>query len=280
MALLLLGWCATRLLGCSGSGSSDRSAGYDPYGGQTGSLTPRCGVAPLTGDGTAVAAGDAVAVVYLSGCSTTTVTVIGPDGNPVDSTLEPLDEAGTYVVRTSAALDPGSYEIALPSGLDAGPEEVAVGQAAPLPTGLGTLTANGVATCGLTTFTLTLDPTALPYVPLIGITASIDQGRRFTWVPYGALELNGTTSTLELNCTGCGAGDHTLTVVPSIAGEAASFGTMTAQFTSASCAADPAGGEPTSPSCNVAQSRATWPTPLALALAGAALLRRRRARPG
>jgi hypothetical protein len=239
---------------------------YDPYGGQTGSLTPRCGVAPLASDGTAVAAGDSIAVLYTSDCANTSITVIGPDGIPVAHSLEPIDDAGTYVVRLDATASPGNYAIALPQGSDAGSTEVTVGQAAPLPTTLGTLTADDVGSCTDTAFTLTLDPDALQFAPLIRLDASIDGGQWFTWVAYGALDLDGNQSTLELHCMGdCNLdGPHTLHVSAQLAGEPASFQTLSVPFTM-SCPSPP--GTNCSAAARAGRTRSTWPSAFVVALA-------------
>lgn len=274
VALLLAAWCATRLLGCSSSANS--TAGGTPYGGQTGSLTPTCGVAPLAQDGAAVASGNSVAVVYTASCTNTAaMTVIGPDGKPVPYSLEPLDQSGTYVVHTTTALSPGSYAVTLPSNSSGGQStQVTVSDAAPMPTALGTLTADAVGGCNGATFTLTLDPSAIPYAALIRLTGDIDGGPTFIWVPYGALALNGNQSALELRCLGdCQLdGAHTLNVAAKIAGQAAPFDVQAVPFTTV-C---PAGATPP-PNCSFGQPpRAAWPAGIGAALMVLAWSRRRR----
>lgn len=271
MALLLFGCCATGLFGCGSSKSAD--AGYTgPYGGQTGSLTPPCGVAPLTDDGSAVASGTNVAVVYTQGCAANnSLTVSGPNGTPVSYTLVPLDQTGAYIVRTNLALDPGTYSISLPAA-SAGATQVTVSDAAPLPTTLGTITADGVGTCDEVLFTLTLDPAAVPYATLIGLDAQVDDGQTFTWVPYGALALNGAQSALEFHCIrDCNLhGAHTITVTPKLAGQSATLPALSVPFTASCASAD----SPRSCATSLHQ-RASWPALIAALFAAAGLRRRR-----
>jgi hypothetical protein len=270
MALLLLGWCVTRLLGCS-SGSSDTGGG--PYGGQTGSLTPSCGVAPLTNDGAAVASGSDVAIVYTAGCpDPNSLTVTGPGGTPVGYSLVQLDD-GVYIVHTDVALSPGSYLVSLASG-STGATQVTVSDTAPAPTKLGTITPNGIGGCSEATFTLTLDPSAVPYATLLGLEAQIDNGPTFTWVPYGALTLDGGQSVLEIRCAeACDLdGVHTLDVHPTVAGQGA-LPSISVAF-SATCGS--AETPPSSCSTSLPRSTCSWPALLAAALVVAVQFRRRR----
>jgi hypothetical protein len=181
--------------GCAGEDSNNESAPSPPkewiLNGQTGSLVPNCGVAPLSEAGLAVPSGDALAVLYTVGCpedGTPEVAVTGPDALPVGVTLEPLEGTGVYLVRADQSLSSGAHQLELP---DSSSSTIAVGESAsPLPTQLGRLRPiEGSLECEPVRFEWALPPEALAHAPLMRLWLRVDGGPEQLWVDYGALEI-------------------------------------------------------------------------------------------
>jgi hypothetical protein len=196
-------------------------------GGQTGSLVPDCGVAPLSASGIAVPVGDALAIVYGRGCpeelAAEQLAIEGPDARPVRVMLETLGD-GVYLVRSAENLPAGQYEL----GVAGEPNTVSVGaQASPLPVRLGEIVpmTSSMACPGDVELELTLGPEALAYAPLLRLLVSVDGGDEQLWVDYGALVLEGAESgraSLRLpRCSGstCLGGRHELRVRAELASE-------------------------------------------------------------
>ena len=186
-----LGWLllgAGALLGCGGDDST--VPGEYWLGGQTGSLIPDCGVAPLSKAGLAVPSGDVLAVLYTRGCpedGTPEVAVTGPDSRPIGVTLEPLD-LGVYLVRADQSLSTGEHQVELP---DSSSSTIAVGESAsPLPTQLGRLSPieEGLD-CEQSRFEWELTPETLAHAPLMRLWLRADGGSEQLWVDYGALQI-------------------------------------------------------------------------------------------
>jgi hypothetical protein len=219
------------LVACAGEDGDAGFSGTPEYelGGQTGSLIPDCDVAPLSGQGQAVPAGDAVAVIYAGECdelpTNDQVALTGPDDRPIALTLEPLQGGNAYLVRASESLSGGSYEIALPGG-ESRPLEVAA-ELAEVPESLGAITALEQAEgCPEElTFDLALDVEALAHAPLMRWYVSVDRGDEQLWVDYGALDLSAGDGHARLTLPRCGTraclerGEHSLTVWARVAGE-------------------------------------------------------------
>lgn len=208
----------------------------DPYrlGGQTGSLIPGCGVAPLSAQGQSVPAGRALAVFYGKDCPALTaegrLALLGA-GLETSIELVPLDEH-TFLVQAPDSVPAGEYQLELDEQ-ESTVLSVAEGERV-VPASFGTLAYSAERSAGNTSecpeqlrFTLELDDAALALVPLARLDVSIDGGPLQLWVDYGALPLErddtGSRGLLELpRCAaGCLApGPHQLSVMVSIAGEA------------------------------------------------------------
>jgi hypothetical protein len=196
-------------------------------GGQTGSLVPDCGVAPLSARGLAVPSGDAVAVLYGSGCpeaiAAARVGLTGPDARPVGLTLERLDDEA-YLVRAAGSLAGGAYAF----GVAGQPERsLAIDDSASeLPARLGELTLANGDDCGELDFELELSAEAAAHVPLMRWFVRIDGGREQVWIEYGALEVteNDGVQRGSLRLPRCGLsgcleeGPHELTLRAEVAG--------------------------------------------------------------
>lgn len=223
---------ASALSACGMQSDADSAAvsvGPDGYrlGGQTGSLVPRCGLAPLSASGQAVPVGDALAVLYASDCPEAVtdgrVVLTGPDDRVVGLSLERLGDSGAYLVRADQSLKAGAYELMLPGATST----LAVGaEASPLPGLLGALRALPEAEdCPEDLrFELTLDSGALAYAPLLRLMLRIDAGEEQLFIDFGALELDAGRSVLELPRCGASSclasGPHALRLRADIAGEA------------------------------------------------------------
>jgi hypothetical protein len=225
-ALLAIG----ALVSCSDAAPEEFPSDV-PYklGGQTGSLIPDCGVAPLSQTGLAVPSGDVLAVLYTRGCPegvTPEVAVTGPDARPVASTLEPLEGSEVYLVRVDQSLATGEHQLALPGSSSS---TLIVGDAASrLPTQLDGLSPIDESTdCEFVRFEWELTEEALAHAALMRLWVRVDAGREQLWVDYGALEIEvvaaGSRGLLRLpRCgeTSClYAGVHELEVRAELAGE-------------------------------------------------------------
>jgi hypothetical protein len=165
-------------------------------GGQTGSLVPDCGVAPLSAGGVTVPVGDALAVIYGRRCpeelAAEQLELIGPGARPVSLTLESLGN-GAFLVRAAESLGAGQYEL----GVAGEPSTLSVaGEVSALPAGLGELTPviTPLDCPENLEFELALSAEAMAYVPLMRWLVSVDGGDEQLWVDYGALELEGLES--------------------------------------------------------------------------------------
>jgi hypothetical protein len=170
---------------------SEGGPGDYMLGGQTGSLIPDCGVAPLSASGVAVPSGAVVAVLYGSGCpeaiAAARVGLTGSDARPVSLTLERLDN-DAYLVRAAGSLDGGQYAL----DVEGQPERsLAIDEdESPLPGRLGELSlASGEDDCGGLEFELALTAEAAAHVSLMRWFVRIDGGREQVWIEYGALEV-------------------------------------------------------------------------------------------
>lgn len=214
------GWLllAALSVGC-GASSDEGSAGYTPYGGQTGSLTPvrpQCGKAPSFDDAPALPAGDAVLVYYDDTCSAGAddFMVTDSDGNTVGVDVEQLAN-GALLVRTEEALAPGDYELESPGGT----QTFTVIESEPLPIELGTLEAFDGCPGSLR---LTFAEEVIPYLPLLALWYRVDGGALEAWYDYGLIRPDARAAELNLGwCPGpcLGAGTYEIEVVASIAGE-------------------------------------------------------------
>jgi hypothetical protein len=206
----------------SGCGSSDDSAEYaGPFGrglvwgGQTGSLTPVCGLReqlslPDNARGF---------VVDTKGCRSASplgeVALTDADGELVEFEWRPLGD-GKYLAVPTQALEEGSYTVTAAD--EAVP--VTVVEAAAPPARVGELELISSPACGVT-LELRLDPALVPYAPLLQLSVSTD-GNSVIWKDYGELSADEGSLLLECDGGGCwlGRGSHRITVSATIAGEA------------------------------------------------------------
>lgn len=220
-------------LGCGSDMDSAAMLAPREYllGGQTGSLIPGCGVAPLSAEGRAVPAGDALAIVYAGDCpeqvaALGSVMLGASDANTVPVELVPLDEDGAFLVRAEQSLPAGEYQLSL--GTDEGGALRVEAEAPAVPAALGPLRRRDADTCPeRLEFELTLDAAALAYAPLTRYTLRLDDGSEQLWVDFGALRVesgaDGPRGVLELprcGSSGClEGGPHRLELGAVIAGE-------------------------------------------------------------
>jgi len=220
----------------SASCALDRSAadyGFSPtpdyeLGGQTGSLVPGCGVAPLSAGGLSVPEGNALAILYARDCpagiSSEQLALEGMA--EVRLELVPLDGESVFLVRAVEGLSDGDYRLSV----GAGPaSELRVGAEVEPPSPFGTLLPpQEDPDCGeRIRFELKLENAALAYAPLARFGLRIDGGDEQLWVDYGALPIEsdagGSQGVLELpRCgpQGClAAGAHRLRLSVQVAGE-------------------------------------------------------------
>jgi len=255
------------------------------FGGQTGSLVPGCGVAPLSESGQALPSSDALAVIYTSDCPAAAaqelVSVSAPDSSIVNVELEPLGDAGVYLVRPGVMLGAGDYRIEVG---DSAVSTLSVAlEDSSLPARLGTLEAveTGDACTEHFELELTLDPAALAYVPLLRLYARVDGGSEQLLVDYGALEVREGSNLGLVRVPRCGGsclgrGEHVLDVRGAIAGEELDIPVVAATFVN-DCD-DQLSASDSSASCSVSRARGRDDALLALLLASSLAALRRAAR--
>jgi hypothetical protein len=208
--------CASSTDGARGGGG----AGGGIRGGQTGSLTPACGVATAGTGTTPIPGGDATLVLYTADCpelaTEDAVNLTDSAGNRLDVELVPLGD-GKFLIRSSTMLAPGSYDVTLPGR---GQTRVSVSDVAPLPTEIGSIRQVGSANCSAD-FALDLGLEARDYAPLLQLSVAIDGDDPVLWVDFGLLETAPGEARLRLPCSGACTtpGSHTITVTARIAGE-------------------------------------------------------------
>jgi hypothetical protein len=205
------------LSGCSSGDAADHSGlgrGL-VWGGQTGSLTPVCGLR----EEVSVPDNASGFVVDTSGCRSASalgeVALTDADGELVEVEWRPLG-GGKYLAVPTQSLEEGSYTITAAD--DATP--ITVVETAALPARVGELELISSPACGVT-LELRLDPALVPYAPLLQLSVNTD-GYTVIWKDYG--ELSADESSLLLECDGgacqLGRGSHRITVSATIAGEA------------------------------------------------------------
>jgi hypothetical protein len=209
-------------LGCSSQSSADSAGAPIPpnksfWGGQTGSLTPKCGSVAEVPEG---ASG---IVVDTRGCARTPtgadVRLTTESGEAITTEWIPLG-GGRYLVKPSQSLERGQYQVSI-AGASQG---VAVGASSPKPTRLGTFEPPGPTACNLNV-NLRLDSAVLPYAALLRVDAVLD-GTEHLLADFGALTASDTT--LPIWCTDClTRGRHSLDAFGEIAGEPGTLVTET-----------------------------------------------------
>jgi hypothetical protein len=216
--LLLIGGSA-----CASGEDAALNAGqpWRPWveGGQTGALTPRCGLSLSAEQGDSIPGGDSGIVIQTDACvglSAAQLELHDQDGMMVAFDLVTLP-GGAVLLKPRSPLPAGVYSLSV-----AGKPMTPVIAAAPeaLPTALGTLQP-AAAGCGVN-LELALDPLVLEHLPQLKISVSVDGGPQQTWFDYGTLQVDDGRAELSLDecfphCLEDGV--HSLRVVGELAGE-------------------------------------------------------------
>ncbi len=203
--------------GCSSSTeSNDSGAPLQPpresfWGGQTGSLTPKCG--PSVAE--PVPEGASGIVIDTRACARTPtdsdVQLTSEDGQTIEAEWIPLGD-GRFLVRPAQSLGRGKYQVSVAGNA----QSIQVGASSPKPARLGTLSLLQPSGCNLSA-ELKLDDSVLPYVSLLHVEVELD-GVAHEVAGYGALSMQNMA--LPVSCTSClVSGRHTLEAYGEIAGE-------------------------------------------------------------
>ena len=262
-------------------------------GGQTGSLVPGCGVAPLSAAGSSVPAGDALAILYAGDCPEQAVAeqlaLVGQGAAGVTLELVPLGATSVFLVRADQSLAGGDYQLALGTGSTSDLRVDDEARAVPRSLGLLEFLPTDAACADQLQFQLTLAEAALAYAPLSRFDVSVDGSEQQLWVDYGALPISsspeGSRGLLELprcGSRGClEGGPHRLQLRAHIAGETLQPEPLELTF-DVQCPRTRAGVEPDA-GCSLSRSRSPKSTPSAVWALSSCLswfLLRRRARGG
>ena len=281
----------TQLPGCAGSDmATDTLSGLD-HGGQTGSLIPDL-CSGEAEEPSQVVTGD---VAFASSQQVHSATLADSTGQEIAVTAESMGEEGATVLRTEMALTQGQYLLIAECPMGSVAHVLQVGEAAPLPEALGTLTLSEHAercdqsrTLG---FELELEPKAVPYSALLELSVQFDSGPEWVWVPYGTLPQPAADEPLVLplkRCSGEKAApgcaprsNATLHVTARIAGEAEALPAIDVPF-DGRCTVqkhEPAAGCEVTPRAKVLSTpaRGQWLL-LSMSALGALCVRRRRTR--
>jgi hypothetical protein len=227
------GWRACLVLlalPLAGCGSSDAASALgngaplpepahrNPSGGQTGSLTPPgTGVAVDTSQALIVPGGDGVVIVH--GCTNLTpenIRVSDSNGERISIELFPLT-GGRCLVRAPGMLAAGNYSVQIDGATNAASVPLTVSDPLPLPTRVGDLFQEATTVCGSARLRLVLDGAAAAYVPLMGLSWTLDGVPRGTLVHHGLMHAEDGSALIDLG--NLDAGGHQLVVQASIAGE-------------------------------------------------------------
>jgi hypothetical protein len=230
LRVVLLPLLALLLQACSASESADSAssaAGGAFTGGQTGSLKPSCGIAPLSEDGGSVPSGEQAFVLYTRGCPETPrldeLMISDAAGDPIEVQLEPLED-GVYLVKGSAVLTEGEYDVMLPEAVTAEATSLEVVESSPLPTTVGTLS-RGDRQCDVGRILLRPSAQLIQYLPLTQFSYALDDEPVVVTGDYGTHAPSDGMITIAVDNCGAGpcftSGHHRLTVYATIAGETA-----------------------------------------------------------
>jgi MYXO-CTERM domain-containing protein len=252
LALLVLAGCASAEDGAADAPGLSGN-GWTGLGGQTGSLMPTCGLAPLARN-RGVPSSAAGIVVYTTACGASAdgeLGLFGADGSPVPVQTQPLGN-GAVLITPQNVLPPGNYvlgrrapsadagAVELDGGLDADAGIEPIGgrdavaptvQGEPLsvlapsapPARLGELHQLG-GVCG-SLLELALDPGIEPYLPSLALDLRVGDAPAQRVVDFGTLAVSATGTAQiaiprELLTTG---GPYTITLQGVLAGDAAAI---------------------------------------------------------
>jgi hypothetical protein len=231
---------ALLLHGCGASESADSTAtagGGAFNGGQTGSLKPSCGIAPLSEDGSSVPSGEQAFVLYTRGCPEAPrleeLAISDAAGDPIDVRVEPLDD-GVYLVKGSAVLMEGQYDVTLPQAVTSEATSVAVVESSPLPTEVGALSRREGQPCDVGQVLLRPTAQLIQYLPLTQFSYTLDGEPPVVTGDYGTQALHDGLVSIPVDNCAAGpcftSGHHRLTVNATIAGEIAQPDPATIEF--------------------------------------------------
>ena len=233
--------------GCSAGVEADLPSGALPprksfWGGQTGSLMPKCGAVAEVPEG---ASG---IVVDTRGCALTPtgadVRLTTEAGEAIATEWIPLG-GGRYLIRPTQSLDRGQYRVSVAGSSQA----VQIGASSPKPTRLGTLERLASSDCDLSV-DVRLDDAVLPYGALLRVEAMLD-GETHLLADYGALTAENTT--VAIRCTNClSRGTHALVAFGEIAGEPSTLASDTLTLDS-TCSSTAFPEQDSSSGCGIAR---------------------------
>lgn len=188
------------LAACSSSDASSDAPYYFPkglnWGGQTGSLTPKCG--PTLDE--AIPEGVDGVVIDTRACSRvpteTDVQLTGSSGEAIETEWVPLGN-GRFLIRPTqaASLASGQYRVSIAGSS----QTFEVGASSPKPTTLGTIEQREALQCDVD-LALVLDAAVLPYASLLRVGITLD-GVEALNTEYG--QLGSDDGTLSVRCTNC-----------------------------------------------------------------------------
>jgi hypothetical protein len=213
------------------------------WGGQTGSLEPKCGLSVEE----AVPEGASGIVVDVRACAReptdADVRITSETGEVIEAEWIPLG-GGRYLVRPAQSLERGQYQVSV-----GGPSQsLQVGEASSKPTRLGTLEKLDSGACDLSV-DVRLDDAVLPYAALLHVDAVLD-GDTHALADFGAL--TAANKTLPIRCSNClSGGRHSLVAFGEIAGEPETL--VTATLTVESTCSEAAGFTDSDSGCAVAR---------------------------
>jgi hypothetical protein len=204
------------------------------YGGQTGSLTPLCGLpdaaraqgVPEVADGFVLQSSECEGAPGVSG-----LTLRDPQGNAVPVDVSQLPGGAVFVTPVQPLL-PGTYRV---QRAGAGEAMLRVVEAQPLPTSLGTLRSVG-GSCPPDrppTFELVLDPAVLPYLGVLALQLRIDAGALLPYIDFGTLEVVDAMAAISPPASalaGLPDGTHTFEVTALLAGQESMLPSLQASF--------------------------------------------------
>lgn len=305
--LLLLALFA--LAGCGsaedGGGKPGLPAGWIGTGGQTGSLMPVCGLAPVARE-RGVPSSAAGIVVYTNACGALPrgeLALFDAEGHPVPVQTQPLGD-GVVLVTPQTGLSPGSYvlgrgtmtadaggDAGFDSDADAGVGPIVVADAgaprvqgevlsvlapSPPPARLGELHQVG-GSCG-TLLDLVLDPGIEPHLSSLALELRVGGSAPRRLVAFGTLEVTATgTARIAIPRDLLPAdGPYLVTLEAVLAGDAVAIEPATLELECGTVAAESAAHEDSG--CGVKRAGLQSPAGAAWLLAALAILRRRRRR--
>jgi len=251
--LLLLIWGSA----CAAGGEPGLEPPWQDWveGGQTGALTPRCGLSLAAEEGDSIPGGDSGIVIHTDSCvglSAAELQLHDEDGMMIAFDLVPLPD-GAVLLKPRNPLPAGVYELIV-AGKPM--EPVIATEPAALPLRLGSLQP-GAPQCGVN-LELMLDPLVLEYLPQLKLSVSVDGGPERTWFDYGTLLVDDGRARLSLDACFPQClqdGEHSLRVTAELAGESGTLDPIEVNVRTTCPAQDAGEEEDMSAACGAAPAR-------------------------